>query len=63
MVFDRFPQMKQRRGRHLWAQGYYVSTVGINEDVIREYIEKQEEADIIEGKAITPLRCSLGRGW
>ena len=51
MVFDRFPQMKQGSGRHLWARGYYVSTVGINKDVIREYIQKQEEADIIEDKA------------
>jgi len=51
MVFDRFPQMKQGRGRHLWARGYYVSTVDVNKDVIREYIEKQEEADIIEDKA------------
>jgi putative transposase len=51
MVFDRFPQMKQGSGRHLWARGYYVSTVGINKDVIREYIQRQEEADIIEDKA------------
>ena len=51
MVFDRFPQMKQGSGRHLWARGYYVSTVGINKEVIREYIKKQEEADIIEDKA------------
>jgi len=51
MVFDRFPQMKQGSGRYLWARGYYVSTVGINKDVIREYIQKQEEADIIEDKA------------
>lgn len=51
MVFDRFPQMKNKSGRHLWARGYFVSTVGINKDVIREYIEKQEEADIIEDKA------------
>ena len=51
MVFDRFSQMKQGRGRHLWARGYYVSTVGVNKDVIRKYIEQQEEADIIEDKA------------
>lgn len=33
-----------------------MSTVGINKDVIREYIKNQEEADIIEdkGKRITP---------
>ncbi|WP_127583763.1 IS200/IS605 family transposase [Paenibacillus koleovorans] len=51
MVFDRFPQMKQGSSRHLRARGYYVSTVGINKDVIRECIQKQEEADIIEDKA------------
>jgi len=28
-----------------------VSTIGINKDVIREYIKKQEEADLIEDKA------------
>ncbi|WP_420488820.1 transposase [Paenibacillus caui] len=43
--------MKQESGRHLWARGYYVSTVGTNKDVIREYIQKQEEANIIEDKA------------
>ena len=50
MVFDRFPQVR-RKGRHLWARGYYVSTVGIHKDVIRKYIEQQEEADIIEDRA------------
>jgi putative transposase len=51
MIFDRYPQMKRGHGRHFWARGYYVSTVGINKDVIREYIKNQEEADIIEDKA------------
>ena len=27
---------------HFWARGYYVSTVGLAEEVIREYIRKQE---------------------
>ncbi len=35
MVFDRFPQMKQGRGRHLWAREYYVSTVGVNKALPR----------------------------
>ena len=29
----------------LLARGYYVSTVGRNEQVIRDYIRKQEEED------------------
>jgi len=30
-------------GQHFWARGYFVSTVGRDEQVIREYIKKQEE--------------------
>jgi len=32
-------------GAHLWARGYFVSTVGRDEGTIREYIRKQEEED------------------
>jgi putative transposase len=32
-------------GQHFWARGYFVSTVGRDEGVIREYIRQQEEAD------------------
>ena len=30
-------------GYHFWARGYCVSTVGLDEQVIREYIRNQEE--------------------
>ena len=32
-------------GQHFWARGYYVSTVGKDEDAVREYIQKQEHED------------------
>jgi putative transposase len=32
-------------GQHFWARGYFVSTVGRDEEVIREYIRKQEIED------------------
>jgi len=32
-------------GLHFWARGYFVSTVGRDEAVIREYIRKQEQED------------------
>src|SRR6516165_11827589 len=32
-------------GHKFWARGYFVSTVGINEKVIRVYIENQEKED------------------
>ncbi len=32
-------------GQHFWARGFFASTVGRDERVIREYISKQEEED------------------
>jgi putative transposase len=32
-------------GQHFWARGYFVSTGGRDETVIREYIRTQEEDD------------------
>jgi len=32
-------------GHHFWARGYFVSTVGRDEKVIREYIRNQEKQD------------------
>ena len=32
-------------GQHFWARGYFVSTVGRDEEVIREYIRRQEKED------------------
>ena len=32
-------------GQHFWARGYFVSTVGRDEAVIREYNRRHEEED------------------
>ena len=32
-------------GQHFWVRGYFVSTVGRDEAVVREYIKKQEQED------------------
>ena len=32
-------------GQHFWARGYFVSTVGRDEAMIREYIKNQEKED------------------
>ena len=32
-------------GQHFWARGYFVSTVGRDEAMIREYIRNQEQED------------------
>jgi len=32
-------------GQRFWARGYYVSTVGRDEEKIRNYIQQQEKED------------------
>jgi len=32
-------------GQHFWVRGYFVSTVGRNEQVVRSYIRHQEKED------------------
>ena len=47
MIFDKHANLKYKFGnRHFWAEGYYVSTVGLNEETIKKYIREQETADI-----------------
>ena len=45
-IFDRHIQLKKRYwGRHFWAKGYCVSTVGLDEEKIQRYVKWQLEAD------------------
>ena len=46
-TFGAKPRRAQRNfvGQHFWARGYFVSTVGRDEELIREYIRHQEEED------------------
>ena len=51
MIFDAHANLKYKYGnRHFWAEGYYVSTVGLNEATIRKYIQEQEKHDIAMDK-------------
>ena len=43
MMFDWHANLKYKFGnRHFWAEGYYVSTVGLNDATVRKYIQDQE---------------------
>ncbi len=46
MIFNRHANLKFKYGsRHFWCRGYYVDTVGRNERVMSEYIQKQLQED------------------
>ena len=47
MMFDKHANLNYKFGnRHFWSEGYYVSTVGLNEATIKKYIQEQEAHDI-----------------
>ena len=37
-------------GLHFWAAGYWVSTVGLDETRVRQYIRQQDEQDRRQGE-------------
>ncbi|WP_231039865.1 IS200/IS605 family transposase [Proteus alimentorum] len=44
MIFDRHANLKYKFGnRKFWAEGFYVTTVGLNEATIQKYIREQEK--------------------
>jgi putative transposase len=45
-LFERYERLGRKYwGRHLWARGYCVSTVGIDEEMIRTYVRWQEKRE------------------
>ena len=51
MIFERHANLKYKYGtRNFWAKGYFVSTVGLKDEVVREYIRNQELEDMTEDR-------------
>ena len=46
-LFKSYPKLRKKPywGNHFWARGYFVSTVGVDEEMIRRYVRYQEERD------------------
>ena len=46
-LFKSYPQLKKKPywGNHFWARGYFVSTVGLDEDMIKRYVKHQEKEE------------------
>ena len=58
--------LNERRmaGLHFWATGYWVSTVGLDEEMVRKYIREQEDRDDKQSKlfdgSLTPRQAPAG---
>ena len=46
-LFKSYPWMKKKPywGNHFWARGYFVSTIGIDEELIKRYVRYQEKEE------------------
>lgn len=50
-IFERHANLRYKYGnRHFWSEGYYVSTVGLNEATVKKYIQDQEKHDMMVDK-------------
>lgn len=54
MIFENHSNLKYKFGnRKFWAEGFYVSTVGLNEATIIKYVQDQEKIDLSLDKLST----------
>lgn len=46
-IMKTYPMLKKRPywGNHFWARGYFVSTIGIDEEKIKRYVRYQEDEE------------------
>jgi len=44
-LFSKFPYLRKKKlwGNHFWQRGYFVDSVGANEEVIRRYVRHQDK--------------------
>ena len=46
-LFTTYPNFKKKPywGNHFWSRGYFISTVGLDEEMIKRYVKYQEHED------------------
>ncbi|RXJ65205.1 IS200/IS605 family transposase, partial [Veronia nyctiphanis] len=44
-LFAKFPYLRKKKlwGNHFWQRGYFVDSVGTNEEIIRRYVRYQDK--------------------
>ena len=60
MIFEEHANLKYNYGnRHFWAEGYYVSTVGLNKNTIKRYIQNQDLEDKIKDQRSLNVKVNI----
>ncbi len=56
-LFNKFPHIRKKLwGNHFWARGYFVDTVGVNEEIIRRYERHQGKKKLEQEQQLELLR-------
>jgi len=64
ILFERYSGLRRNfRGHSLWARGYYVSTVGLDEAKVRNYIKNQQEHERVKDDCDTDLTHARPGDW
>ena len=63
ILFERYSSLRRNfKGHSFWARGYYVSTVGLDEQKVRKYIKNQQDHETIKDRYDTDLEKDPFRG-
>ncbi|HGS4862557.1 TPA: IS200/IS605 family transposase, partial [Vibrio cholerae] len=56
-LFNKFPHIRKKLwGNHFWSRGYFVDTVGVNEEIIRRYVRHQDKKELEQEQQLELLR-------
>jgi len=46
-IFKSYPELKRKPywGNHFWARGYFISTIGLDSEMIKRYVQHQEQEE------------------
>ena len=60
MIFDKHANLKYKFGnRHFWSEGYYISTVGLNEATIKKFLRVATS----QRPSLNRVKASAFRRW
>ncbi len=56
-LFNKLAHIRKKSwGNHFWARGYFVNTVGVNEEIIRRYVQHQDKKELEQQQQLELLR-------
>ena len=56
-LFNKFPHIRKKLwGNYFWARGYFLDTVGVNEEIIRRNVHHHDKKELEQEQQLELLR-------